>query len=599
MCYGLFSYSSDLVAGSRKHLRASILHVGKWQAWLIVLCAAVLLTSSVTFAQPPQYSAADEIRADDVGRMILRRAIVAGQHSGYAGAPMVDDDRLFVVTPFPHTVMALSLATANAAELWRYSPHADSMAFGLATNVTAGGIALSSGRLFLNTFDGHTIALDAAAGGVLWDIKMTDVDRGETLLAAPVVAEDRVYIGNSGGDFGARGWMAALDAGSGRMLWKRYNTGPDTEVGIGGSFAAQYLPRDPELGVRSWPPDAWQHGGGDLAGSPVFDSARGLLIYATGHAAPWNADQRPGANYFTAGVFARDAATGAARWFVPINPHDLYGLGAEGSLVAADLRWKGRERPVLIHPDANGMVYVLDRASGAILAANPFIVINATEGVEVSDGRLRRNPAKATQVSATTRDICPAWPGATGGTAQAAYSPQTGLLYIPASRLCMDFEPLQANFISGTPYTGADIRIKTSRGSSGRGALIAWNVAAGKSEWTVDEPQPIEGGILATAGGIVFYGTLDGWFKAVDARSGKPLWRFHVASGIIGQPISFQRSDGHQYVAVLAGIGGAAGAVAQQDIDIRDATAAHGYANAIRDLPPDSSDGMLYIFGLP
>jgi lanthanide-dependent methanol dehydrogenase len=164
----------------------------------------------------------------------------------------------------------------------------------------------------------------------------------------------------------------------------------------------------------------------------------------------------------------------------------------------------------------------------------------------------------------------------------------------------MDMEARQTSFMAGTPYIGANIRAKAPRDSKGRGALIAWDPVAGKPVWTVEESLPLESGVLATAGGVVFYGTLDGWFKAADARSGKPLWQFRAASGIIGQPVSLERANGHQYIAVLAGVGGAAGAVAQDEIDIRDATAAHGYGNAIRDLkPPPAPDGMLYAFGLP
>jgi glucose dehydrogenase len=163
----------------------------------------------------------------------------------------------------------------------------------------------------------------------------------------------------------------------------------------------------------------------------------------------------------------------------------------------------------------------------------------------------------------------------------------------------MDMEIREASYMSGTPYTGVNLRIKALWGARGRGALLAWDVAAGKPAWAVDESLPLESGVLATAGGIVFYGTLDGWLKAVDASSGKPLWQFHASSGIVGQPISFQRTDGHQNIAVLAGVGGAAGAVAQPEIDIRDATAARGYANALRDLKPDTAGGMLYVFGLP
>jgi lanthanide-dependent methanol dehydrogenase len=571
------------------------------RAWHVLLWTAVFAASGVSFAQPVQNGAAGKIDAGSVGRLTLRMAFPTGQRGGHAGAPVVDGDRLFVLTPFPHSVLAFDLARPDAPVLWRYARRADGAAWGLATrNITTTGIALTAGRLFLNTFDGHTIGLDAATGNVLWDVAMAEIDQGQSLLAAPLVAGDRVFIGSNGGDFGVRGWVAALDASSGRVLWRRYNAGPDVDVGVGKDFRSQYLPAQADLGVSSWPPDAWQQGGGDLAGTPIHDAVRGLLVYATGHPAPWNAEQRQGANYFTSGLFARDAVTGAARWFVPINPHDPYGLGAEGSLIPVELPWQGGDRAVLIHPDASGVVYVLDRSSGEILSAHRFVDVNASTGVDISSGTLRRNPDKAIRVNSTTRDICPAWPGATGGTAQAAFSPQTGLLYIPASRLCMDMEARQTSFMAGTPYIGANIRAKAPRDSKGRGALIAWDPVAGKPVWTVEESLPLESGVLATAGGVVFYGTLDGWFKAVDARSGKPLWQFRTSSGIIGQPVSLERADGRQYIAVLAGVGGAAGAVAQDEIDIRDATAAHGYGNAIRDLkPPPAPDGMLYAFGLP
>ena len=512
-----------------------------------MLWIAVFAASGVSFAQPMQNSAAGGIDAGSVGRLTLRMAFPTGQRGGHAGAPVVDGDRLFVLTPFPHSVLAFDLAHPDAPVIWRYARRADGAAWGLATrNVTTTGIALSAGRLFLNTFDGHTIALDAATGNALWDVAIAEIDQGGSLLAAPMAAGDRVFIGSNGGDFGVRGWVAALDASSGRVLWRRDNAGPDVDVGVGKNFRSQYLPTEADLGVSSWPPDAWQQGGGDFAGTPIHDAGRGLLVYATGHPAPWNAEQRPGANYFTSGLFARDAVTGAARWFVPINPHDLYGLGAEGSLIPADLRWQGGDRAVLIHPDANGMVYVLDSSSGEILSAHPFVDINATKGVDHGSGTLRRNPDKAIRVNSTTRDICPAWPGATGGTAQAAFSPQTGLCTSRRADCAWTWRRARPASWLGTPYIGTNIRAKAPRDSKGRGALIAWNLVAGKPVWTVEESLPVESGVLVTAGGVVFYGTLDGWFKAVDARSGKPLWQVRAASGIIGQPVSLERADGHQ-----------------------------------------------------
>jgi len=167
-------------------------------------------------------------------------------------------------------------ASDNAPVLWRYARRADGAAWGLATrNITTTGIALTAGRLFLNTFDGHTIALDTATGNVLWDVAMAEIDQGQSLLAAPLVAGDRVFIGSNGGDFGVRGWVAALDAPSGRVLWRRYNAGPDVDVGVGKDFRSQYLPAQADLGVSSWPPDTWQQGGGDLAGTPASNTVPG------------------------------------------------------------------------------------------------------------------------------------------------------------------------------------------------------------------------------------------------------------------------------------------------------------------------------------
>jgi PQQ-dependent dehydrogenase (methanol/ethanol family) len=448
------------------------------------------------------------------------------------------------------------------------------------------------------------MALDAATGQVRWDATTASLDNGETLPTSPMIAGDRIVIGSAGDDFGARGWVAGLDAGTGATVWKRFNTGPDADVGIGAGFAPAYQ-RDQgrDRGVTTWPPQAWQQGGGGLAGNLAYDRDSGTLLYGTGHPAPWNPDPRPGDNKWTSGLFARDARTGDARWFVSVSPHDLYALGAAGSVLLADTQWQGQDRNLVIHPDGNGQVYVLDRGTGAILSAAPFVQVNATQGVDIPTGTLRRNVAMDVSPNAVTRDICPAWPGATSadGTSlgAAALSPETGLLYIPASRLCMDMEPRDTSFMSGTPFVGANLRMKAAPGIS-RGALIAWDVSGARPAWTVAEDFPVQGGVLATGGGVVFYGTLDGAFKAVDARDGYLLWQFHASSGIIGQPVTFRLADGHQYVAITAGTGGPAGRLAENGIDLRDATAAHGYANVLRDLKqPADPSGMLYVFALP
>jgi lanthanide-dependent methanol dehydrogenase len=556
-------------------------------------------------AEANHFDTLTEINTGNVTRMKLVFSFRTGQAGGQSGAVAVLDDLLLLQTAFPHTVYALDIRQQAAPIRWTFTPPSDRRAAGLTCcDATVGGPAVADGQIVVNTLDGHTIALDAATGRVRWDVAAASVASGETLSSSPVIAGDRIIIGNAGDDFGARGWVAGLDASTGATIWKRFDTGPDRDVGIGTGFNPPY-PHDQGQGggVTSWPPQAWQQGGGGLAGNFAYDSDRGILVYGTGHPAPWNPDPRPGDNKWTSGLFARDVRTGDAHWFVSVNPHDLYALGAAGSVLFADMPWQGQECGLIIHPDANGQVYVLDRGTGAILSVAPFVQVNATHGVDIATGTLRRNVTMEVSPNAVTRDICPAWPGATGadGTSlgAAALSPQTHLLYIPTSRLCMDMEPRDTSYMSGTSFIGANLRMKAASGIS-RGALVAWDVIGAKPAWTVAEDFPVEGGVLATGGGLVFYGTLDGVFKAVDARDGHVLWQFQASSGIIGQPITFRLADGRQYVAITAGIGGPAGRVAENGIDPRDATAAHGYANALRDLKqPADPSGTLYVFALP
>jgi alcohol dehydrogenase (cytochrome c) len=265
--------------------------------------------------------------------------------------------------------------------------------------------------------------------------------------------------------------------------------------------------------------------------------------------------------------------------------------------VLADRDWHGARRHLLIHANGNGYVYVLDRTTGEILSTAAFAPVNATSGIDTATGTPRRDEAKTVRSDTTTYDVCPAAPGATIGAS--AFAKDIGVLFIPANFLCMDIRPHEISFMRGTPFTGVAERLKAMPGQP-RGALIAWDIAAAKAVWTVPEAFPLDTSVLATAGGIVFYGTLDGWFRAVDAKSGKIVWQYKTGSQIGAQPISYGGPDGRQYVAIIAGPSGPAGSVAGDDIDTRDLTAAHGFANALPDLPrPSETGGKLYVFRLP
>jgi alcohol dehydrogenase (cytochrome c) len=307
---------------------------------------------------------------------------------------------------------------------------------------------------------------------------------------------------------------------------------------------------------------------------------------------------RPGDNLWTAGIFARDADTGQARWFYQWSPHDVSDYDGVNESILLDIEIAGKQRKVLVHPDRNGYVYMLDRSTGELLSASPFAFITSSKGVDKQTGRLIYNEEKHPETGKTVKDICPAAPGAKDWQ-PAAFSPQTGLLYIPHNNLCMDFKASQVGYLAGTPYVGAEVYMNAGPGGH-RGEFSAWDIVSGKEVWTINERFPVWSGALATAGGLVFYGTMDGWFKALDARSGHLLWQFKTASGVIGQPTTWRGPDGRQYVAVLSGVGGWAGAIVAGDLDPRDGSAALGFVNAMKDLPEyTTKGGTLHVFAVP
>ncbi|MGE7136640.1 methanol/ethanol family PQQ-dependent dehydrogenase [Luteibacter sp. NPDC031894] len=547
-----------------------------------------------------RFSPLDEIDAGNVGRLKVAFTFSTGVDRGQEAAPIVVDGTMYVVSPYPNIVYALDLTKEGAPAKWSFRPKPDSASQGVACcDVVNRGAVVADGKVFFNTLDGQTIALDAATGKQLWRTKLGDINRGETITMAPLVVKDKVLVGNSGGEFGVRGWLAALDTATGKLAWKAYSTGPDADVLIGPSFKPFYASdKGKDLGVTSWPPEAWKTGGGSVWGWISYDPETNLIYYGTANPGPWNAEQRPGDNKWTAGIFARDVDSGQARWFYQFSPHDLYDYDAINENVLVDLPVGGTLRKVIVRPERNGYLYVLDRATGEVLSADAFSPVNSILGVDLTTGRPRFNPEKQPQMGKVIRNICPTAPGAKDWN-PSAWSPDTKLLYIPHANLCMDWESMQANYIAGTPYIGAEVRMYAGPGGH-RGVVTAWDPVRRRAAWEVKEDLPVWSGALVTHGGVVFYGTMDGWFKAVDAKDGKPLWKFKTGSGIIGQPVSYRGPDGRQYVAVLSGVGGWAGAIVSGNLDPRDGTAAKGMVNATTDLKEKTQPGgTLYVFSLP
>ncbi len=547
-----------------------------------------------------RFSTLTEITPANVKNLAPVFSFSLAVNKGQEAAPIVADNVMYVVTAYPNLVYALDLTKPGAPLKWRFAPKPLPASQGVACcDVVNRGGTVSDGKYIFNTLDGQTIAIDVKTGSAAWRTRLGNINIGETITMAPTVAKGRVYVGNSGGEMGVRGWIAALDENTGKLLWKAYNTGPDADVKIGPAFKPFYASdRGTDLGVKTWPADAWKIGGGNVWGWITYDAELDALYYGSGNPGPWNAEQRPGDNKWTTGIFARDPSSGVARWYYQMNPHDEHDYDGVNEQLLLDLPFEGQMRKVLIHMDRNGYIYVIDRTNGQVLSADPFGPVNSSKGVDLKTGRLIVNPDKESKLGTEVTDICPTASGAKDWN-PTSFSPQTGLLYIPHENMCMDWTSMQVSYIVGTPYVGANVHMKPGPGGN-RGELTAWDPVNRKAVWVVRENFPIWSGTVVTAGDLVFYGSMDGWFKAVEARTGKPVWQYKVDSGIISQPISYRGPDGHQYIAVLSGVGGWSGAVVSGPVDPRDGSAALGMVNVMSDLPKyTTAGGTLYVFALP
>ncbi|MFN8669411.1 MAG: methanol/ethanol family PQQ-dependent dehydrogenase [Gemmatimonadaceae bacterium] len=546
-----------------------------------------------------RYSELSDITPSNASQLKAAWTFSTGVLRGHEGQPLVIDNTMYLVTPYPNVAYAIDLTQPGYPLKWKFRPENDDRATGKACcDVVNRGASFAQGMLVYNLLDGHTVAVDAKSGAQRWRTKVVDVATGETITMAPIIVKDLVIVGSSGGEMGVRGFVAALDLTTGRERWRAWNLGPDADVKVGPRYAPFYAQdKGRDLAMTTWPGDAWKRGGAASWGWVSYDPALNLIYYGTSNPGPWNQDQRPGDNKWSAAVLARDADTGELRWAYQFTPHDLWDYDGVNENILVDLPVKGVMRKALVHFDRNAFAYVMDRATGEVLVAEPFAPMNWSTGVDLKTGRPSVNPAKATKQDVLVTDICPSLEG--GKNQQpAAFSPATGLFYVPTVNLCMDYKGRAVQYYAGTPYIGADAPEKGGPGGY-KGEFIAWDAAAGKKVWGIKEPFPVWGGALATKGGVVFYGTLDGWFKAVDASSGKVLWQFKVGSGVVGNPVTYRGPDGKQYVAIYAGVGGDMGALIAGDVasnlpyDVRER------GTTLPDLARYTSwGGMLFVFSL-
>ena len=522
-----------------------------------------------------------------------------GIPNGHEGQPLVVNKTMYVVTPFPNYLIALDLTQPGYPMKWKYDPHASQLAVGIACcDVVNRGASYADGKIIYDALDDNTIAVDAKTGAQVWKTKIGDTNLGETTTMAPLVVKNIVFSGISGGELGIRGRLTALDLKTGKILWKAWNTGSDADAKIGPDFKPFYAKdRGKDLGLTTWTPNQWRVGGGPVWGWISYDPELNLIFYGTGNPGSWNDDMRPGDNKWSVTIWARNPDTGMAKWAYQVVPHDGWDYDEIMENIPVDMDWQGRPRKLLLHPGRTGFMFVMDRETGEVLSAENFVPVTWASGYDLKTGLPSINEDKRPHTGKYAKGVCPS---STGGKdfIPSAFSPRTGLLYIPAHNTCMDYEGIDVNYIAGTPYLGASVRMYPGNGGY-QGDLVAWDVAKAKKVWDIKESVlPVYAGVLATGGDLVFYGTMDGWFRAVDARSGKVLWQNKLASGIIGDPITYLGPDGKQYVAVYAGIGGWMGATAFANVSADDEYAALGVVGAMKPIKKMTSPGgVLYVFG--
>jgi lanthanide-dependent methanol dehydrogenase len=549
-----------------------------------------------------RYSPLSQINTQNVHSLHVVANISDGIPHGHEGGPIVVGSMMYMVTPYPNNLMAFDLSKPEEhfPMLWKYMPHPSIESVGVACcDIVNRGPMYADGKIIYALLDAHVVAVDAKSGKEVWRTQVGDIHYGETTTMAPLVVKDTVYVGNSGGELGVRGKLTALDVKTGKIKWIAWSTGSDEDVRIGPDFKPFYAKdQGKDLGLKTWSPGQWKIGGGTIWGWISYDPQLNLIYYGTGNPGPWNPDMRPGDNKWTCSIIARDADTGMAKWAFQGSPHDSWDYDEIMENILVDMPWNGQNRKLLIHPGRTGFMYVLDRTNGELLSASQYEPTNWATGYDLKTGNAHMVEEKGTHFGRYTKHICPSSTGAKDFI-PSSFDPRTGYVYIPAHNTCMDYMGTAVNYIAGTPYLGAEVRMYPGPGGY-QGELVAWDVKQGKKAWGVQDPDlPVYSGVLSTGGDVVFYGTMEGWFRALDAHSGKILWQYKCPSGIVSDPMTFTGPDGKQYVAVYSGVGGWMGATALPSVSTDDPYAALGVVGAMKKIKALSPPGdMLYVFSL-
>jgi len=505
-----------------------------------------------------RHSTLSQITKANAGKLKVAWTMSTGTLRGQEGQPLVIGNMMYFESSYPNFVYAINLDNVGQI-VWKFAPEQDKFSPSVACcDLVNKGVAYADGKILVTTLDTHVYALDAKTGKVVWNVKNGDPQQGQTMTMAPLVVHDKVIVGISGGEYGVRGFLSAYDLKTGKLVWKANNVGPDTDIlfdPVKTIDGATQQPVGKDSSLKTWNKEEWKLGGGTTWGWYTYDPQLNLVYYGSGNPGTWNPTQRPGDNKWSTTILARNPDTGVAAWAYQMTPHDAWDYDGINEGVLTDSVIDGNTVQTLTHFDRNGFAYVLNRRNGKLLRANKFdATTNWAKEIDLKTGRPVLNPDKMTKEDVNVKDICPAAQGAKNHQ-PASYDPVSKLFYVGTNHICMDYQAFSVKYRGGFPFVGATLSMFPADHGNVRGKLIAYNQVTGQTKWSVDEMFQVYSGPLTTDVGVLFYGTLDGWFKAVDQATGKLLYQFHAPSGIIGNPMTYMYK-GKQYVAVLTGVGG-------------------------------------------
>ncbi|HEX4675839.1 MAG TPA: methanol/ethanol family PQQ-dependent dehydrogenase [Steroidobacteraceae bacterium] len=552
-----------------------------------------------------RHSVLKQISTSNVGKLQVAWTMSTGVLRGHEGSPLVIGDTMYIHTPFPNNVYAVSLK--DQTYRWKYEPKQDADVVPVMCCDTVNrGLAYGDGKIFLQQADTTLVALDAKTGKVVWSVKNGNAKIGETNTNAPHVFGDKVLTGISGGEFGVRGRMHAYDIKTGKLVWKAYSEGQDSEMLMDPAKTMTWTngkmaPVGKDSSLKTWQGDQYKLGGGTTWGWYAYDPKLNLVYYGSGNPGTWNPAQRPGDNKWSMAIWARDLNTGTAKWVYQMTPHDEWDFDGVNEMILLDIKKDGKDIPAVAHFDRNGFGYTLNRVTGELLVAEKYDPqVNWATKVDMKTGRPivdKKYSPGTTGPDVDVKGICPAALGSKDEQ-PSSYDPATGYILVPTNHVCMTYEPFQVEYTAGQPYVGATLTMfPTPNSHGGMGNFIAWDPAAGKIVWTKPERFSVWSGALSTDGNVTFYGTLEGYIKAVDTKTGNDLWKFKMPSGIIGNVFTYQYG-GKQFVGVYSGIGGWAGI--GMAAGLTEGTAGLGAVGGYKDLAKYTTlGGTLFVFSLP